>query len=121
MNGCELIAQERKRQIEVEGWTAEHDAEHHPGELASAGRAYALQAYWQIFPYMGWTKEQLEEEISENEWPWSSEWWKPSEDPIRNLVKAGAIDVDVDRMTGILAQSNYLPKEIWLTGEPYSV
>jgi len=36
-------------------------------------------------------------------------------------VEAGAIEVDVDRMTDIVAQSNYSPKEIWLTGEPYSV
>lgn len=27
-NGVELIVAERKRQIEIEGWTAEHDAEH---------------------------------------------------------------------------------------------
>lgn len=34
-------------------------------------------------------------------------------------VEAGAIRVDVERMTDILASANYLPKEIWLTGEPY--
>ncbi len=34
-------------------------------------------------------------------------------------VEAGAIEVDEERMTAILASSNYSPKEIWLTGEPY--
>ena len=36
------VAAERKRQIEVEGWTAEHDDYHPPGELAQAGACYAL-------------------------------------------------------------------------------
>lgn len=36
-------------------------------------------------------------------------------------VEAGALEVDVDRMTAILATSKYVPKEIWLTGEPYLV
>lgn len=43
----------------------------------------------------------------------------------RNLpvchVEAGAIEVDVDRMTVILARSSYVPKEVWLAGEPYLV
>ena len=39
--GIELIADERKRQIEVEGWTAEHDAEHYESELAYAAAVYA--------------------------------------------------------------------------------
>jgi hypothetical protein len=39
--GIELIAEERKRQIEVEGWTAEHDDEHTDGELALAAVCYA--------------------------------------------------------------------------------
>jgi len=32
-------------------------------------------------------------------WPWEREAWKPSEDPIRNLVKAGAlIAAEIDRL-----------------------
>jgi len=32
-------------------------------------------------------------------WPWGSEWWKPSKDPIRDLVKAGAlIAAEIDRL-----------------------
>src|SRR5690554_5541401 len=40
--GIELIAEERKRQINEEGWSAEHDQEHTEGELADAGAYYAL-------------------------------------------------------------------------------
>jgi hypothetical protein len=32
-------------------------------------------------------------------WPWDPSWWKPSPDPIRNLVKAGAlIAAEIDRL-----------------------
>jgi hypothetical protein len=34
MNGAELIFKERKRQIEIEGWTPKHDDKHIYGELA---------------------------------------------------------------------------------------
>ena len=34
--GIELIAEERKRQIEEEGWTAEHDDQQTDGEIAEA-------------------------------------------------------------------------------------
>lgn len=41
MTGAELIAAERKRQIEREGWTPEHDDEHTDGSLALAAVCYA--------------------------------------------------------------------------------
>src|SRR5690242_14227731 len=50
MRGVELIRVERIRQIEEEGWTAEHDENHQEGELARAAAAYALHAPW-IFPW----------------------------------------------------------------------
>ncbi len=100
--GIERIAEERKRQIEKEGWSSTHDDGHVSGDLAAAGRSYALYAYWQLNPYTGWTKDGIEEIIAENEWPWSEEWWKPSEDPVRNLEKAGAlIAAEIDRIQRI--------------------
>lgn len=38
--GVELISVERQRQIEVEGWTQEHDAHHDNQELAHAAVVY---------------------------------------------------------------------------------
>lgn len=41
--GIELIAEERQRQIEKEGWTPEHDIlEHRHGQLVDAAVSYAL-------------------------------------------------------------------------------
>ena len=38
---------------------------------------------------------------SRSDWPWPPEFWKPSDDPVRNLVKAGAlIAAEIDRQAG---------------------
>jgi len=41
MSGIELIANERKRQIEKEGWDADHDSRHENNELSWAAICYA--------------------------------------------------------------------------------
>lgn len=72
------VIEERRRQIDVEGYDAAHDrAEHWPGEIASAGACYALSAgKLPLTPPHGW--------------PWSLDWWKPR-DFRRDLVRAGAL------------------------------
>jgi hypothetical protein len=40
----EEVLNERRRQIEVKGFTVEHDRQHDEGELAEAAAAYALYA-----------------------------------------------------------------------------
>lgn len=85
-SGIELIAEERQRQIEVEGWTPEHDDAHQYGELSKAAAVYAL---------LGTDAETCEGDGSA--WPWSPEWFKPST-RLRDLVKAGAlIAAEIDR------------------------
>lgn len=98
--GVELIADERYRQIVVEGWTAKHDDQHIGGELSWAAEAYASVGSATI---RGALAEEFPAEmmLSEGLWPgdWKEEWWKPSDDPIANLVKAGAlIAAEIDRL-----------------------
>ena len=94
MNGIELIAAERTRQVEVEGWTPEHDAEHVAGELPLAAAGYAQYAGVQSMVGASPGLKRLPAF-----WPWGREWWKPSDDPIRNLEKAGAlIAAEIDRL-----------------------
>jgi hypothetical protein len=39
-------------------------------------------------------------------WPWAEKWWKPSEDQVRNLVKAGAlIAAEIDRIQRLKAKA----------------
>lgn len=90
--GADLIAAERRRQIEAEGWTPEHDDEHDGCELTQAAVAYAFQAVDQV------NGACWPDEIGLF-WPWDRSWWKSSDDPIRNLVKAGAlIAAEIDRL-----------------------
>lgn len=72
------IAHERRRQVEAEGWTMEHDDEHSDGAMADAAGTYALHAHEDRGYSPAW-------------WPWEDTWWKPSDNPSRNLEKAGAL------------------------------
>jgi hypothetical protein len=91
-NGVELIAAERRRQIEVEGWTAAHDEEHEDGELAIAAACYALQPE-QVASVNGIAGP------NQIRWPWEMEWYKRDDDRIRELVKSGAlIAAEIDRL-----------------------
>jgi len=96
--GVELIADERKRQIEVEGWDAKHDDKQY-GALALAGASYAIETiakYKDIDVNWGKTYSKLAGII----WPYDMIWWKPTpDDPVRQLVKAGAlIAAEIDRL-----------------------
>lgn len=72
MRARDMIAAERLRQIEQEGWTRDHDRSHPIGELYRAGLAYLLE--------------------DERHWPWQSSGWNPK-DRKANLVRAGALMV----------------------------
>ena len=94
MNGAELIAKERQRQISGEGWSPAHDAIHTEGQMAAAAMCYTEQVVDDEIRAVGGSGEFVQQW-----WPWDEEWWKPSLDPIRNLVKAGAlIAAEIDRL-----------------------
>mgnify|MGYP003575047526 CR=1 FL=1 len=87
MNAIEAIAAERQRQIEVEGWTPDHDDKHGNGELAKAAACYAMGQPLSLAK-TGWKI-----------WPWEARWWKPDASRRRNLVKAGALIVaEIERL-----------------------
>ena len=44
------VLAERRRQIETEGWTPEHDDEHYSGDLAAAAASYAVAASYVVAP-----------------------------------------------------------------------
>lgn len=93
MDGIESIAAERKRQIEAEGWTAEHDDEHRSGELASAGSAYAMSAAVTL-------KTGIEGIVSEPPpfFKFEPKFWKPKS-AREDLVRGGAlIAAEIDRL-----------------------
>lgn len=85
------VLAERRRQIEAEGWTPEHDDEHKGGQLALAAACYALNA------------AGCGCEVARN-WPWRGVWWKPST-PRRDLVKAAALILtEIERLDRMAAK-----------------
>ena len=91
----ELIAEERQRQIDIEGWTPDHDATHTNGELARAAACYCMTELVEKN-----YKPQFTFAAIMTVWPFSKEWFKPTPDNrIRELVKAGAlIAAEIDRI-----------------------
>lgn len=89
------VGAERRRQIEVEGWSAEHDDEHGNGELARAGAAYALE--YASLTYTETPSARLQQ-AAQIAWPWSRIWWKPN-NVRRVLVKAAALIIaEIERI-----------------------
>lgn len=84
------VLAERRRQVEVEGWTPAHDDEHGDESLAWAAVCYAMP---EPYRFGGDVQRMLTVgPIPPMPWPasWHVTWWKP-EDPRRNLVKATAL------------------------------
>ena len=69
-SGIELIAEERRRQIEEEGYDKEHDKHNSIKTLCHAAAAYVLG--------------------DSTLWEWDLSFWKPTS-LRRDLVKAGAL------------------------------
>ena len=86
--GIELIAEERQRQLDEEGWTPEGDAKHKDGELIRAALCYADSCN----PFAKY--------VGPNTWPWDSVWDKRHQHSTkRRLVIAGAlIAAEIDRL-----------------------
>lgn len=83
------IAAERRRQIEVEGWSSEHDDSYKLGQMGLAASCYAENAALPL--------PRLRKAIPKK-WPWHSDWWKPK-DTRRDLVRAGAlIAAEIERL-----------------------
>ena len=93
-HGAMLIAKERSRQVEEEGWTPAHDEQHNNEELTRAAVCYLLD-------YIRGDKGAFPDHPSYAEqWPWEEQDWKPTpSDHIRQLTKAGAlIAAEIDRL-----------------------
>lgn len=90
--GIRLLAGERARQMGEEGFSVERDRELYTSELARASQSYVAAAL-----YSQATGNVLG--LAPDSWPWPASEFKPSSDPARNLVKAGAlIAAELDRM-----------------------
>jgi hypothetical protein len=103
MSVIDEIAAERRRQIEGEGWTHEHDDEHEDGEMATAAACY-------VRPDLRLVEISDDGVQLSDPWPWWDEfnegrlrsrekaWWKPK-DRRRDLIRAAALIVaEIERL-----------------------
>ena len=84
------VLAERRRQVEVEGWTSNHDDKHYDGSMAMAAACYASNAAaWaaRVTPKL---REQYTVLSPSFRWPWALEWWKPKSQR-QDLVRAAAL------------------------------
>ncbi|MDI9716407.1 hypothetical protein [Pseudomonas aeruginosa] len=85
------VQAERRRQVENEGWTPEHDDEHSHGQMARAAACYALAG--SSAPNDGTAAL-----LVSLAWPWDEQWWKPTS-ARRDLVKACALGLaEIERL-----------------------
>ncbi|HFJ9883887.1 hypothetical protein N0581_25870 [Pseudomonas aeruginosa] len=85
------VQAERRRQVETEGWTPEHDDEHSHGQMARAAACYALAG--SSAPNDGTAAL-----LVSLAWPWDQQWWKPTS-ARRDLVKACALALaEIERL-----------------------
>ncbi len=90
MSAIDDIKDERRRQIEVEGWSAQHDDRHDQSEIAMAAACYALSGN-DVLVIGGISKAPLL-------WPWCKKWWKPASRR-KDLIKAAALLIaEIERL-----------------------
>jgi hypothetical protein len=102
MTGIEMIANERRRQLEVKGYGPEHDDLHVDGELAVAAACYAMAGDEAAISRAA----VMDVETLEDAFPWGADCDNRGEKGrIRELVIAGAlIAAEIDRLLRLEAK-----------------
>lgn len=91
------VLAERRRQIEAEGWTPEHDDGHESGEMAAAAASYAMHS-------SDYCAFRAGPSGIDYPWPWDWDWFKSS-GYRRDLEKAGALILaEIERLDRLRAQ-----------------
>jgi hypothetical protein len=97
-NVMEDIYAERRRQVDSEGWTPEHDDSHSRGELARAAASYAYAGSVTTGRKAILGQPESGTDFHLRLWPWDWKWWKPT-NRRRDLVKAAALIVaEIERL-----------------------
>ncbi|WP_051228393.1 hypothetical protein [Pleomorphomonas oryzae] len=116
------IIAERRRQVEVEGWTAEHDDHNRDGSLERAAACYAWAGSLSDKHRTHYdAKSALKSAESDNRiwfrtdiikslWHWARSWWKPTTRR-RDLIKSGALVIAaVERIDRAAAKAAPTPE-----------
>lgn len=94
---------ERKRQIDQEHYSHEHDDEYDQNELIRAASSYLSHVIGRGWVFKETCPETYQDEEAPDLWPWDLDFWKPK-NPRRDLVRAAALIIaeieKIDRSTG---------------------
>lgn len=102
------VMAERKRQVEKEGWTPEHDDEHGDQSLSTAAACYALA------DLQGARPGALSPHYLARFVGWGAGWFKPS-DRRRNLIKAAALLLaEIERLDRADVASRHRAAAPWI-------
>lgn len=102
------VLAERRRQVEAEQWTPEHDDRYRQRQLAMAAACYAAAV--PVHDVLDYSDGKIENRVPAmpSAWPWTRAWWKPGT-ARQNLVKAGALILaEIERLDRATATG--LPK-----------
>lgn len=80
LTGAELIALERKRQQEVEGYSVEDDLKYNLSD----------DLVWAAEAYLRSSVDPADSKYAAKLWPWGKSTFKPK-DAVRDLTRAGAL------------------------------
>lgn len=87
LDGVELIAIERKRQVEELKWDYTDKELYDDDQLSTASLVYAMGE-----SDKNWFNETFGIDFPKLFWPWNDKYYKPTpKDRVRELVKAGAL------------------------------
>ena len=81
------VMTERRRQIQEENWTPDHDDAPTEGELSRAAACYAMGA---VETMTGREPMTWDDDFLSALWPWDRSWWK-SKTARKDLVRAAAL------------------------------
>ncbi|PJG67788.1 hypothetical protein [Acinetobacter seifertii] len=92
------VLNERERQIQIKGWTNEHDDAYEKNELTRAASGYVNHVVGRSWTYNKERPETYRDEEVPEFWPWAGNFWKPKS-PREDLVRAAAILIaEIERL-----------------------
>lgn len=103
------VLAERRRQIEIEGWTPDHDdTRHASGGLVQAAICYAAATLPAAgYPIMPANEYRM---MISRLWPWDWSYWKPK-DIRRDLVRSAALVIaEIERLDRATQSENPAPQ-----------
>ncbi|WP_336948678.1 hypothetical protein [Acinetobacter junii] len=92
------VIAERERQINVKGYSTDHDDQYEGNQLPRTASGYVDQVVGRSWVYDDYGPEVYQDDDVPEFWPWDESYWKPKS-PREDLVRAAAILIaEIERL-----------------------